>query len=145
MVVGQRQVNHRAMARGRDCAQPLGRAARQAQRRLAARVVHHSHVPEEDARAKPGAERLRASLLCGEPLCIGSRSSQFPPVRLCLLDGREHPVDEALAEAVERFLDSLYRTEVRSKADDRSDEHTSELQSLMRISYAVFCLKKKKT
>src|SRR3546814_9369469 len=29
--------------------------------------------------------------------------------------------------------------------DIRSEEHTSELQSLMRISYAVFCLKKKKT
>src|SRR3546814_2680185 len=29
-------------------------------------------------------------------------------------------------------------------ADGRSEEHTSELQSLMRISYAVFCLKKKK-
>src|SRR3546814_8423350 len=29
-------------------------------------------------------------------------------------------------------------------ADARSEEHTSELQSLMRISYAVFCLKKKK-
>src|SRR3546814_1403319 len=28
---------------------------------------------------------------------------------------------------------------------NRSEEHTSELQSLMRISYAVFCLKKKKT
>src|SRR3546814_5466655 len=30
------------------------------------------------------------------------------------------------------------------KGPDRSEEHTSELQSLMRISYAVFCLKKKK-
>src|SRR3546814_4334267 len=30
-------------------------------------------------------------------------------------------------------------------ADERSEEHTSELQSLMRISYAVFCLKKKTT
>src|SRR3546814_5744265 len=29
-------------------------------------------------------------------------------------------------------------------ADDRSEEHTSELQSLMRISYAVFCLKKQR-
>src|SRR3546814_2164487 len=29
--------------------------------------------------------------------------------------------------------------------ENRSEEHTSELQSLMRISYAVFCLKKKKT
>src|SRR3546814_7455832 len=31
------------------------------------------------------------------------------------------------------------------RAAARSEEHTSELQSLMRISYAVFCLKKKKT
>src|SRR3546814_9199409 len=30
-------------------------------------------------------------------------------------------------------------------AEQRSEEHTSELQPLMRISYAVFCLKKKKT
>src|SRR3546814_5916021 len=30
-----------------------------------------------------------------------------------------------------------------NKIDRRSEEHTSELQSLMRISYAVFCLKKK--
>src|SRR3546814_9645011 len=32
----------------------------------------------------------------------------------------------------------------RAQADYRSEEHTSELQSLMRNSYAVFCLKKKK-
>src|SRR3546814_2384046 len=32
----------------------------------------------------------------------------------------------------------------RSAENGRSEEHTSELQSLMRISYAVFCLKKKK-
>src|SRR3546814_4367130 len=32
----------------------------------------------------------------------------------------------------------------RAVHDRRSEEHTSELQSLMRISYAVFCLKKKK-
>src|SRR3546814_1339185 len=31
-----------------------------------------------------------------------------------------------------------------TRAPDRSEEHTSELQSLMRISYAVFCLKKKR-
>src|SRR3546814_2292363 len=34
---------------------------------------------------------------------------------------------------------------IELNADRRSEEHTSELQSLMRISYAVFCLKKKKT
>src|SRR3546814_9467684 len=32
----------------------------------------------------------------------------------------------------------------RGRPSRRSEEHTSELQSLMRISYAVFCLKKKK-
>src|SRR3546814_7175079 len=39
-----------------------------------------------------------------------------------------------------RYVSGYIRT-VRQ----RSEEHTSELQSLMRISYAVFCLKKKKT
>src|SRR3546814_4018970 len=38
---------------------------------------------------------------------------------------------------------SLTRHEV-ARSGTRSEEHTSELQSLMRISYAVFCLKKKK-
>src|SRR3546814_1022917 len=33
--------------------------------------------------------------------------------------------------------------QARAQGDHRSEEHTSELQSLMRISYAVFCLKKK--
>src|SRR3546814_5100840 len=38
-----------------------------------------------------------------------------------------------------------YRTNAsKGNNDPRSEEHTSELQSLMRISYAVFCLKKKK-
>src|SRR3546814_7978377 len=39
---------------------------------------------------------------------------------------------------------SAYNFE-HAKTDFRSEEHTSELQSLMRISYAVFCLKKKIT
>src|SRR3546814_1790641 len=36
------------------------------------------------------------------------------------------------------------RITMRAPTGSRSEEHTSELQSLMRISYAVFCLKKKK-
>src|SRR3546814_2707970 len=39
--------------------------------------------------------------------------------------------------------DGRDRDEILQHADMRSEEHTSELQSLMRISYAVFCLKKK--
>src|SRR3546814_3530509 len=42
----------------------------------------------------------------------------------------------------DRRIDRAVRDEQRR--DLRSEEHTSELQSLMRISYAVFCLKKKK-
>src|SRR3546814_8133339 len=42
-----------------------------------------------------------------------------------------------------RWVDDL-ESVVEAAAIDRSEEHTSELQSLMRISYAVFCLKKKR-
>src|SRR3546814_3593897 len=48
--------------------------------------------------------------------------------------------DEWTVEVVD--ADKDYVKEMREKG--RSEEHTSELQSLMRISYAVFCLKKKK-
>src|SRR3546814_9345986 len=52
------------------------------------------------------------------------------------------------ANAVPRIGLALFpsdrRRMVSSARDTRSEEHTSELQSLMRISYAVFCLKKKK-
>src|SRR3546814_9700877 len=41
---------------------------------------------------------------------------------------------------VDDLVEGIYRL-----LFSRSEEHTSELQSLMRISYAVFCLKKKKT
>src|SRR3546814_10005601 len=43
--------------------------------------------------------------------------------------------------AVDQAIDSVYARHGTCKM--RSEEHTSELQSLMRISYAVFCLKKK--
>src|SRR3546814_5016651 len=52
-----------------------------------------------------------------------------------LLCGSEN---DALRGPRVRFTD-------RHEISRRSEEHTSELQSLMRISYAVFCLKKKKT
>src|SRR3546814_5776618 len=45
---------------------------------------------------------------------------------------------------VHHRVDALFLA-LRTGIARRSEEHTSELQSLMRISYAVFCLKKKKT
>src|SRR3546814_3188804 len=46
--------------------------------------------------------------------------------------------------ATARVVDELRRVEGVGNVQVRSEEHTSELQSLMRISYAVFCLKKKR-
>src|SRR3546814_8184986 len=79
----------------------------------------------------------------------------------------EQVSEQVLPEADEAFIRSFgvksggleqFRTDIRSNLERelkgalmnrlrravRSEEHTSELQSLMRISYAVFCLKKKK-
>src|SRR3546814_4298163 len=59
--------------------------------------------------------------------------------------------DAVRAESFEDFRreDPVRRRRSRhyrdQRVDSRSEEHTSELQSLMRISYAVFCLKKKNT
>src|SRR3546814_1155402 len=49
-----------------------------------------------------------------------------------------------VATALNRSIGCLAITAIRALTRSRSEEHTSELQSLMRISYAVFCLKKKK-
>src|SRR3546814_1116396 len=59
---------------------------------------------------------------------------------------------EAARQAIERKMQrdtsftspAAVKEYLRAKLAGRSEEHTSELQSLMRISYAVFCLKKKK-
>src|SRR3546814_2655127 len=77
--------------------------------------------------------------------------------RSSLRQPKKGPSIESLAGAAAAIrgvvgtLDSLvglFRSDyavadIATTADDRSEEHTSELQSLMRISYAVFCLKKK--
>src|SRR3546814_4926540 len=53
-------------------------------------------------------------------------------------------VDYVFRELAVSYLDRHDLAHVKPETVDRSEEHTSELQSLMRISYAVFCLKKKK-
>src|SRR3546814_4182258 len=88
-----------------------------------------------------------------------------PPVNdaigLCGQSGsKAHLTEEGTATAAPYSSDEISRHANRSELVDsaldfalqllafafhfRSEEHTSELQSLMRISYAVFCLKKKK-
>src|SRR3546814_10820451 len=67
----------------------------------------------------------------GEPGDVGQRLAAFVRQRRVLAGGQAERAEEATAPFDQR-------------AAARSEEHTSELQSLMRISYAVFCLKKKK-
>src|SRR3546814_7315214 len=55
------------------------------------------------------------------------------------------PYDATYIALAEGLSCPLVSADARlARAPGRSEEHTSELQSLMRISYAVFCLKKKK-
>src|SRR3546814_6661011 len=56
-----------------------------------------------------------------------------------------HEVQDGITESNHGIIDHLLVTSVEFWESLRSEEHTSELQSLMRISYAVFCLKKKNT
>src|SRR3546814_8700233 len=73
----------------------------------------------------------RAATACG------SRRRIPTPVHTCHLIAARWP-----GRRTGRFLNSAGWS-VAPHWQDRSEEHTSELQSLMRISYAVFCLKKK--
>src|SRR3546814_7327638 len=66
-----------------------------------------------------------------EPALLGWAAAAPTP-------GERRPMVRSRVSAIARKLLS------RREAETRSEEHTSELQSLMRISYAVFCLKKKK-
>src|SRR3546814_8681601 len=85
-------------------------------------------------KAKANLSKLISASLRGEEVVIDNDGK--PQVRLI-------PVAEAKAEdrevrrrKIDEILERVHKI--------RSEEHTSELQSLMRISYAVFCLKKKK-
>src|SRR3546814_7149951 len=69
---------------------------------------------------------LGAQLWSGSRLMVSGAGKAF--------DADGNLVDEAVKERLGKFLTDFVT---------RSEEHTSELQSLMRISYAVFCLTKK--
>src|SRR3546814_6420907 len=73
--------------------------------------------------------------LCGFARLI---QNQFAPANGCAA----HVVFPRFGPAQINGIDGICGIGIRSE-HDRSEEHTSELQSLMSISYAVFCLKKK--
>src|SRR3546814_8818297 len=72
-----------------------------------------------------------------EPAVVAGDDAAFGFVKQAVVDHRP----QADAEVARRKIVVVLRLEIMR---ERSEEHTSELQSLMRISYAVFCLKKKK-
>src|SRR3546814_2029546 len=93
------------------------------------------------------------------PLALGVGETQVDPLDVIFLNPRDdilglrsHRLCFLLAMKSRWFGVVDWLAAVRPKAHPRcvrrcgcrSEEHTSELQSLMRISYAVFCLKKKK-
>src|SRR3546814_2165662 len=79
----------------------------------------------------------------------GMRCSTFIFIRsfgtvhtsVCRLTSDHFILSVSLVRVAQRTVSSSARAAIAAR---RSEEHTSELQSLMRISYAVFCLKKKK-
>src|SRR3546814_8047212 len=91
--------------------------------------------------AQGGKEGVEAEV--GRVSVIGN------PVRYPLpehVEGGRPSLEEKEKRCFDKLSTNGGKVILRSgKSDRRSEEHTSELQSLMRISYAVFCLKKKKT
>src|SRR3546814_8779108 len=77
-----------------------------------------------------------------EALVFASKAGADPAkVRQALMGGLAS--SRILEVHGERMIKRTFNPGFRIELHQRSEEHTSELQSLMRISYAVFCLKKK--
>src|SRR3546814_7769294 len=67
------------------------------------------------------------------------------PIQVRLHDLQREAGGDRRIEGIAAALEDGHADRRGDPVGRRSEEHTSELQSLMRISYAVFCLKKKKT
>src|SRR3546814_6912886 len=89
-------------------------------------------------------------LLKQEGLCLGGSTgiNVMGAIKLAEKLGPGHTIVTILCDGGTRYQSKLFNPaflkEKGLPVPARSEEHTSELQSLMRISYAVFCLKKKK-
>src|SRR3546814_7608540 len=102
-------------------------------------TLFRSARPPEGS-GSPAAIRIRA---CGPARQRGRRSRVRPRPgdHLAQRVVADLPLQQPVADDPGRRRVEL---ELAGDGEIRSEEHTSELQSLMRISYAVFCLKKKK-
>src|SRR3546814_5069940 len=82
--------------------------------------------------------KLQVDIIQGEEGANVRLTAETDAAATALQQGRHQLQQDSRLQAV-RINDVQVE-----RSNDRSEEHTSELQSLMRISYAVFCLKKKK-
>src|SRR3546814_4773037 len=90
-----------------------------------------------------GASAVPSSSAVTTASSAGPNMTTLPPT-LGSVDGVVTTVPTRVMTYSEKFLSNAPNFADFLRASHRSEEHTSELQSLMRISYAVFCLKKKK-
>src|SRR3546814_5147047 len=95
------------------------------------REFEAAHLPERGWQRRPGEHRR-------------GRAGDLPTGAAEAFDHHVAALLIQLAVPRDDILRAVERGAGRG-LDGRSEEHTSELQSLMRISYAVFCLKKKST
>src|SRR3546814_7791155 len=89
-----------------------------------------------------GPETARAFHSFGWPELIDYDASSWNRISL-VGNAREARFPLLIQQSDDEFRGAVASVTALQQAGKRSDEHTSELQSLMRISYAVFCLKKK--
>src|SRR3546814_2042298 len=78
-----------------------------------------------------------------QPLTTGALCGHFADIDRCTVMQHLKVLEDAGLVIPERRGRERWNHLNAMPIQDRSEEHTSELQSLMRISYAVFCLKKK--
>src|SRR3546814_6913348 len=87
--------------------------------------------------------RVGRAAISGKPAIQSRNSVPLQAVEI-VADGMEWRSPCSVGHDLDEEVPCGAETKPRIKVEVRSEEHTSELQSLMRISYAVFCLKKKK-
>src|SRR3546814_1795093 len=136
------------------------RSVRPAKERRLGKVKHQRIVPARRWRRencgrinRNGARQIGLYCSCKHRIHLHCTTNLTKPVRQCRVKLGAQPAatyssqsrlrrgtdNRKISTASRPFQPGFHRDVIRS------EEHTSELQSLMRISYAVFCLKKKKT
>src|SRR3546814_3651661 len=112
--------------------------------RKAAKYIYHCDLAEKEGRTAPGVHGQDFTPYFQALKDIGYQGKIAIE---CRWEDMAEQLPSAVAVLGNKFLVSSFIAVAPATSNQklRSEEHTSELQSLMRISYAVFCLKKKKT